>query len=127
MSRSKSGSRSSGGDTSVIPTITANTLMKCGALDHCLSLLKALLEYWRNVSKEEQSGTVIGGNLLKRRPSAPAPDMSPFFLRQYVKGNAHNIFAAFPHLLTEMLLRLPYQVSEVRSFICKNESRFLPL
>lgn len=38
--------------------------------------------------------------------------MSPFFLRQYVKGHANDVFEAYPHLLTEMALRLPYQVQK---------------
>ena len=37
--------------------------------------------------------------------------MSPFFLRQYVKGHASDVFEAYPQLLTEMVLRLPYQVT----------------
>lgn len=36
--------------------------------------------------------------------------MSPFFLRQYVKGHANDVFEPYPQLLTEMALRLPYQV-----------------
>lgn len=109
MSRSKSGGRSSSDNSSVIPQATAKCLVRSGAMEHCLSFLKALLEYWRATS-EEQGGTVIGAGLLKPRPLSLPPDMSPFFLRQYVKGHAHDVFAAFPHLLTEMVLRLPYQV-----------------
>ena len=33
--------------------------------------------------QDEPSG--IGGGLLKPSPTTPLPDMSPFFLRQYVK------------------------------------------
>ncbi len=40
--------------------------------------------------------------------------MSPFFLRQYVKGHAGDVFEAYPQLLTEMVLRLPYQVLRPR-------------
>lgn len=36
--------------------------------------------------------------------------MSPFFLRQYVKGHANDVFEPYPQLLTEVVLRLPYQV-----------------
>lgn len=36
--------------------------------------------------------------------------MSPFFLRSYVKGHANDVFEPYPQLLTEMALRLPYQV-----------------
>lgn len=38
--------------------------------------------------------------------------MTPFFLRQYVKGHAADVFEAYPQLLTEMALRLPYQVQK---------------
>lgn len=50
--------------------------------------------------------------------------MSPFFLRQYVKGHATDVFEAYPQLLTEMVLRLPYRVrvaflvSEVLASVC---------
>lgn len=36
--------------------------------------------------------------------------MSPLFLRQHVKGHSSDIFEPYPQLLTEMVLRLPYQV-----------------
>jgi E3 ubiquitin-protein ligase UBR4 len=36
--------------------------------------------------------------------------MSPFFLKPYVKGHATDVFEDYPQLLTEMVLRLPYQV-----------------
>ena len=49
------------------------------------------------------------GQLLKQHPALPPPDMSPFFLRQYVKGHANDVFEDYPQLLTEMMLRLPYQ------------------
>ena len=38
--------------------------------------------------QEETSG--IGGALLKPQPASPPPDMSPFFLRQYVKVSFKN-------------------------------------
>ena len=40
--------------------------------------------------------------------------MSPFFLKQYVKSHAHDVFEAYPQLLTEMALRLPYQYFKVK-------------
>ena len=61
----------------------------------------------------KQEGSVLPGQLLKSHPPSPPPDMSPFFLRQYVKGHASDVFEAYPQLLTEMVLRLPYQVSFV--------------
>ena len=53
---------------------------------------------------------MLPGQLLRLHPMSPPPDMSPFFLRQYVKGHASDVFEAYPQLLTEMVLRLPYQV-----------------
>ncbi len=53
------------------------------------------------------------GNLLKPHPTSSPPDMSPFFLRQYVKGHAGDVFEAYPQLLTEMVLRLPYQMKKI--------------
>lgn len=52
----------------------------------------------------------MGGQLLKEHLTSSPPDMSPFFLRQYVKGHANDVFEPYPQLLTEMALRLPYQV-----------------
>ena len=37
-------------------------------------------------------------------PRPPAPDMAPFFLKQYVRSHASNVFEAYPKLLTEMAL-----------------------
>lgn len=58
----------------------------------------------------DDSGNVIGGQLLKEHLTSSPPDMSPFFLRLYVKGHANDVFEPYPQLLTEMALRLPYQV-----------------
>lgn len=60
----------------------------------------------------EDNSNVIGGVLLKPHLSTSPPDMSPFFLRLYVKGHATDVFEAYPQLLTEMALRLPYQVQK---------------
>lgn len=63
-------------------------------------------------SRDSSSGAVLKPHL----PSSP-PDMSPFFLRQYVKGHATDVFEAYPQLLTEMALRLPYQVEKHASIL----------
>jgi len=39
--------------------------------------------------------------------------MSPFFLRQYMKAHANNVFEDYSLLLMEIVLRLPYQVDWV--------------
>lgn len=53
--------------------------------------------------------------------------MSPFFLRQYVKGHASDVFQAYPQLLTEMTLRLPYQVQKHSSTSIDFEQVFIAL
>ena len=58
----------------------------------------------------QQEGSVLPGQLLKPQAPASPPDMSPFFLRQYVKGHASDVFEDYPQLITEVVLRLPYQV-----------------
>lgn len=47
-------------------------------------------------------------------PSAPpqVPDMSPFFLKPYSVSQTKDIFYNYPIILTEMLLRLPYQIQK---------------
>ncbi|XP_075228020.1 E3 ubiquitin-protein ligase-like protein poe isoform X3 [Lycorma delicatula] len=113
MSRSKTSTKTQGppDNSSFVSQTTANMLLQANLIDYCLVLLKELLEYYKNCSVED-SGNVIGGVLLKPHlPSSP-PDMSPFFLRQYVKGHASDVFEAYPQLLTEMALRLPYQVQK---------------
>ncbi|XP_046612558.1 E3 ubiquitin-protein ligase UBR4 isoform X2 [Neodiprion virginianus] len=109
MSRSKYNSKAQIENPNFVSQTTAAILSKAGVIDYCLTLLKSLLEYWKSTTTEE-SGTVIGGQLLKDHLTTLPPDMSPFFLRQYVKGHASDVFDAYPQLLTEMALRLPYQV-----------------
>jgi E3 ubiquitin-protein ligase UBR4 len=68
---------------------------------------QVLLVYWK---AQEGGQSASGAGLLKAQPSAAPPDMSPFFLKQYVKGLGGDVFESYPQLLTEMALRLPYQV-----------------
>ena len=41
--------------------------------------------------------------------------MAPFFLKQYVnvKSHAYDVFEAYPTLLTEMVLRIPYEMKKI--------------
>ncbi|XP_053374330.1 E3 ubiquitin-protein ligase UBR4-like [Mercenaria mercenaria] len=55
----------------------------------------------------------LPGQLLRPRPTSPPPDMSPFFLREFVKGHANDVFEDYPQLLTEMALRLPHQLKKI--------------
>ena len=111
-----------------VSSYTADILVKAGATNFSLCLLKGLLKFWKTASGNEEDGisTIVsasgtnGGGvkvggclLLKNRPPHPPPDMSPFFLKQYVKSHAHDVFEGYPQLLTEMALRLPYQTKKI--------------
>lgn len=109
MSRSKYSAKTQSENPNFVSQTTAAILSKAGVIDYCLTLLKSLLEYWKTTSTEEP-GNTLGGQLLKEHLTTSPPDMSPFFLRQYVKGHAGDVFEPYPQLLTEMVLRLPYQV-----------------
>ena len=99
-----------------VSSYTADILVKAGANNFSLSMLKGLLEYWKLVTHDdEQPNTttvshpgisnsnmkVSGCTLLRNRSPYPPPDMSPFFLKQYVKSHAHDVFEGYPQLLTE--------------------------
>jgi E3 ubiquitin-protein ligase UBR4 len=100
--------------------VTAVTLLKAGIFGHCLDILRTLLlKYWKALPIQDDgeptaAPSPIGGVLLRRRPYPnPVPDMSPFFLRQYVKEHAHDVFAEFPQLLTELAIRMPHQIKKI--------------
>lgn len=115
MSRVKGGIKTSVGESSTFcSSSTALALLNCNAIDYCLQILKVLLDYWKQLQTDDKSASITG-NLLKPHPSSPPPDMSPFFLRQYVKGHASDVFEAYPQLLTDMVLRLPYQIKKIVS------------
>ena len=118
MSRSKSWQQSglrTNINSSFVSKVTASNLVKASCTKHCLTLLINLLTYWKAKIIEESSIKVSSG-LLKDQPTHAPPDMSPFFLKQYVKSHAHDVFEAYPQLLTEMALRLPYQYFKVKFF-----------
>ncbi|XP_064650064.1 E3 ubiquitin-protein ligase UBR4-like isoform X3 [Lineus longissimus] len=112
MSRSRVGLKTTGESSTFISNTTAAALLSQDAITYCLSVLKTLLDFWKAIPVEEE-GTVLPGQLLKTHPTMSPPDMSPFFLRQYVKGHANDVFEDYPQLLTEMVLRLPYQIKKI--------------
>eukprot|EP00096_Caligus_rogercresseyi_P008738 TRINITY_DN2826_c0_g1_i1.p1 TRINITY_DN2826_c0_g1~~TRINITY_DN2826_c0_g1_i1.p1 ORF type:complete len:2495 (+),score=896.75 TRINITY_DN2826_c0_g1_i1:803-7486(+) len=109
-----SSSRSEGGQAGLVPSSTASTLLNSGIIAYCLQLLKSLLSYWKEESNSgDENSNKVGSSLLKVQPHFLPPDMSPFFLKQYVKGHAHDVFESYPQLLTEMALRIPYHASKI--------------
>ncbi|XP_052222057.1 E3 ubiquitin-protein ligase UBR4-like isoform X2 [Dreissena polymorpha] len=113
LSRTKSGTKPSTESSSFISNISATMLVSSGAIPYCLTILRNLLPYWRNFNPAEEESAPLPGQLLRPRPTSPPPDMSPFFLRQYVRGHANDVFEDYPQLLTEMALRLPYQLKKI--------------
>lgn len=99
-------------NSSFVSKVTASNLVKASCTKHCLDLLKNLLTFWK-AKLIEDSSLKVSSSLLKSQPTHAPPDMSPFFLKQYVKGHAHDVFEAYPQLLTEMALRLPYQYFKI--------------
>lgn len=69
--------------SSLISNATATALLSLGAIDYCLHVLKSLLEFWKSQQGEEEP--VATSQLLRPHTASSPPDMSPFFLRQYVK------------------------------------------
>lgn len=72
--------------SSLISSATAAALLSSGAVDYCLHALKSLLEHWKSQQSDEEP--VAASQLLKPHTTSSPPDMSPFFLRQYVKVRA---------------------------------------
>ena len=108
-------------------TVTATTLMQSNILDFCLQILIQLLSYWKNYSNEESTnGQTPSGTTsttpLKAHMMSPPPEMSPFFLRQYVRGHADDVFESYPQLLTEMILRMPYQIKKIANALPSSPS-----
>ncbi|KAJ2946624.1 hypothetical protein O0L34_g12681 [Tuta absoluta] len=92
-----------------VSRLAAAALVRAGAPQHCFQVLSALLPYWKE--KTSSTGTTpTGHQLLKPQPPQPLPDMQPFFVKEYVKSHALDVFDNYPQLLMEMALRLPCQI-----------------
>ncbi|XP_041369615.1 E3 ubiquitin-protein ligase UBR4-like [Gigantopelta aegis] len=113
LSRTRTGTKSSSEPSSFVSSSTATALLTKDCIHYCLQVLRSLLPYWKNFSADEQEKGTTPGQLLIPHPISPPPDMSPFFLRQYVKSHANDVFEDYPQLFTEMVLRLPYQLKKI--------------
>jgi E3 ubiquitin-protein ligase UBR4 len=65
-------------------TLVATSLFQNNIMGHCLAILNRLMEHWQAREKTGESEENMG-SLLKPQPGHSPPDMSPFFLKQYVK------------------------------------------
>ena len=115
MSRTRAASNPSQSNTEAINFVsktTAASLAQSGLVSHHLKMLKSIVTYWQSLPQDD--GAVLPGcKLLRPAASHPPPDMAPFFLKQYVKSHAYDVFEAYPQLLTEMALRIPYQMKKI--------------
>lgn len=119
---------------------TANALLRNGSIIYCLNLLESFLPYWKQNSSNAEStltspsgamgpiittasGTPANNTLLKPTQYGPSPDMQPFFARQYVKG-LNDVFELYPSVLTEMAVRLPYQILKLSSSSAQNQQLY---
>ncbi|CAH0600763.1 unnamed protein product [Chrysodeixis includens] len=104
-SASRSTEVSGGACAAHVSRLAAAALVRAGAPAHCYAVLAALLPYWEN-----KTSATPGQQLLKPQPPQPLPDMQPFFVKEYVKSHALDVFDNYPQLLMEMALRLPCQI-----------------
>jgi E3 ubiquitin-protein ligase UBR4 len=122
-------------ESSWIARVTADTIQKSGIVRYCKELLHMLRATWRCQAEENETvggannlgapaqaplpapviPETLGTSLLKPYPVSNPPDFSPFFLKQYIKSHSNDILEELPLLLSEMALRLPYQVKKVMS------------
>ncbi|XP_066149479.1 E3 ubiquitin-protein ligase UBR4 isoform X2 [Euwallacea fornicatus] len=107
-------SSSSNDPSNYVVRTSATFLHKAGIINFCLRISQSLLnDYWKNQTEEETSAGITSGNLLKPHLTYPLPDMTPFFLKNHLKENSTDVFANYEHLVTEIVLRLPYQVQRL--------------
>ena len=86
---------------------------QAGLHSHCLAIIKSMLPYWQGLPVEAEAAAFPGCELLKPLPLSALPDMAPFFLKQYVKSHTNDVFESYSQLLTEMALRIPYQMKKI--------------
>jgi hypothetical protein len=91
----------------LLMTRTARLLIEADAVDYCRRALSTLLVFWKAQTATDRSDQ---RKLLPRRLASTLPDLSPLFLPQYVREHSRDVFECYTLLLTEMALRLPYQV-----------------
>lgn len=74
-----------GDNSSFVASTSATVLLKADFITYCLKLLQSLLDYWKETKADDASSSITG-NLLKVQQHHSPPDMSPIFLKQFVKG-----------------------------------------
>lgn len=117
-------------NSSFVASTTANVLSKSGAFVYALEALNTLLVHWKQVLGDpyaaggtsggvQSNGSAAGGSgtsaqLLKPIKHGPKPDISILIPHNYLK-NYPDIFESYDALLTEIIVRLPYQILRLSS------------
>ncbi|XP_030384737.1 protein purity of essence [Scaptodrosophila lebanonensis] len=114
-------------NSSFVASTTANVLSKSGAFVYALEALNTLLVHWKDVLGDPYSNTASTAQtsppaptqnaaagagqtqLLKPIKYGPKPDISILIPHNYLK-NYPDIFESYDALLTEIIVRLPYQI-----------------
>lgn len=114
-------------NASFVASTTASILSNNEAFTFSLVVMESLLEHWKRISSEQNlngnSGAVAGtptmgaansvtpsqNTLLKSVCYEPKPDISTLIPHNYLK-NYPDIFECYDALLTEVSVRLPYQI-----------------
>lgn len=112
-------------NSSFVASTTANVLSKSGAFVYALEALNTLLAHWKTVLGDPyaaggaaalpaQPSSGSGVQLLKPIKHGPKPDISILIPHNYLK-NYPDIFESYDALLTEIIVRLPYQILRLSS------------
>lgn len=113
-------------NASFVASTTASILSNNGAFTFSLVVMESLLEHWKRVSSEQSANgnnavvavgtpnasaatTSTKTNLLKPIRHGAKPDISMLIPHNYLK-NYPDIFDSYDALLTEISVRLPYQI-----------------
>ncbi|ALC38729.1 poe [Drosophila busckii] len=113
-------------NSSFVASTTANVLSKSGAFVYALEALNTLLVHWKQQLGDPYAATAQAGvaaaaspsgpgtQLLKPIKHGPKPDISMLIPHNYLK-NYPDIFECYDALLTEIIVRLPYQILRLSS------------
>ncbi|KAH8263174.1 hypothetical protein KR044_005513 [Drosophila immigrans] len=116
-------------NSSFVASTTANVLSKSGAFVYALEALNTLLVHWKQVLGDPYAAGGVSGaqpaagnaanngnaaQLLKPIKHGPKPDISILIPHNYLK-NYPDIFESYDGLLTEIIVRLPYQILRLSS------------
>lgn len=120
--------KSDSGHMTHCSTITAKLLADSEAIEFCFCIIKKLISHWKeeydasshkapslNASPTTSAELMIISKkkLLKSTSNSISPDLTPFFSKLFVRGS--DPLDEFKYLLTELALRIPYQIRKLSS------------